>query len=79
MKITYDKIADAIYLSLRKGSVAASLKMNNRVIVDLDEHKNLLGIEILDASAWQDVQNLEANVKSGIPIEITSRTPVIAA
>jgi uncharacterized protein YuzE len=47
MKITYDKIADALYLSLRKARVESTVKMNDRLVVDLDKGKNLVGIEIL--------------------------------
>ncbi|MFA5744998.1 MAG: DUF2283 domain-containing protein [Candidatus Paceibacterota bacterium] len=78
MKITYDKIADAAYMTLRKGKVAKTVEMSNDVIVDLDKKGNLLGIEMLSASNQFPKKGLAKSVISGIPIEIISRTPVAA-
>ena len=50
MKITYDKIANVAYMTLRKGKVAKTVEMSESVIVDLDKKGNILGIEMLDAS-----------------------------
>jgi uncharacterized protein YuzE len=50
MKITYDKIADALYIYLRKGKVAKTKKVTSRFLIDVDKRGNVLGIEILDVS-----------------------------
>jgi uncharacterized protein YuzE len=50
MKITYDKMADALYIYLRKGKVAKTKKVTNRFLIDVDKKGNVLGIEILEAS-----------------------------
>ena len=50
MKISYDKTADAMYIYLRKGKVAKTVKINNRVFVDVDKKGNVIGIEMLDVS-----------------------------
>lgn len=50
MKIQYDKKADAMYIYLRKGKVAKTIKINNRVFVDVDKRGNVIGIEMLDVS-----------------------------
>jgi len=50
MKIQYDKLADAMYIYLRKGKVAKTIKLNNRVFVDVDKKGNVIGIEMLDVS-----------------------------
>lgn len=78
MKINYDKIADAMYFSMKKGKVAKTLEMNERLIVDVDKKGNILGIEMLDASNQFPKKDLAKSVISGIPIEIISRAPVVA-
>lgn len=50
MKITYDKIADAMYIYLNKTKVFRTVKMADRLLIDLDKEGKVLGIEILDAS-----------------------------
>lgn len=78
MKITYDKIASAAYMTLRKGKVTKTVEMSENVIIDLDKKGNLVGIEMLNASNQLPKQGLTKNVMAGIPIEITSSTPVTA-
>lgn len=78
MKITYDKIANAAYMTLRKGKVAKTVEMSDNVIIDLNKKGNLLGIEMLDASNQLPKQGLTKNVVAGIPIEVISRMPVVA-
>ena len=78
MKITYDKIADAAYMTLRKGRVAKTVEMSDDVIVDLDKKGHLLGIEMLDASSQFSKSSLLKGVTNGVPIEIISRAPVAA-
>lgn len=50
MKIQYDKKADAMYIYLRERKVAKTIKINNRVFVDVDQKGNVIGIEMLDVS-----------------------------
>jgi len=50
MRIQYDKLADAMYIYLRKGKVSKTIKLNNRVFVDVDKKGNVIGIEMLDVS-----------------------------
>jgi len=78
MKINYDKIADAIYFSMRKGKVAKTLEMNERLIVDVDKKGNILGIEMLDASNQLPKNGLKNGIASGIPVMITTGTPATA-
>ena len=44
MKITYDKIADAAYMVLRKGKVAKTVEMSESVIIDLDKKAIFLAL-----------------------------------
>ncbi|MDO8623763.1 MAG: DUF2283 domain-containing protein [bacterium] len=76
MKITYDKIANAAYMTLRKGKVAKTVEMSDSVIVDLDKKGHMLGIEMLDASN-QLPSGAGKKILSGIPIEIISRARVM--
>ena len=50
MRIKYDKRADAMYIYIRKGKIAKTVKVNSRLFVDVDKKNNLLGIEILGVS-----------------------------
>lgn len=76
MTIKYDAVADAVYLSLIEGVVASTLKVNDRLMMDLDAQGNTLGLEILDASTQEElVQNLRKNAESGIPVSIEVAMP----
>lgn len=48
MKYTYDPMADAINITLQKGSVAETMEIANGVMLDVDKNKNPLFLEILD-------------------------------
>jgi len=50
MKISYDKKADALYIYINKGKLAKTIKVNSRLLVDVDRSGKLLGIEMLDVS-----------------------------
>lgn len=73
MNINYDKVADAIYMTLRKGKVSKTVEMKDRLIVDVDKKGNILGIELLDAG-----NQLQKNMRNGIPVKISSRLSVAA-
>ena len=50
MEIRYDKDADAMYIKLRSGKFKKNKKVNDGVILDLDDKNNVLGIELLFVS-----------------------------
>jgi len=50
MKITYDKEADAAYIYLKNGKWADNFVVGENFIIDVDKDKNILGLEILNAS-----------------------------
>lgn len=50
MRIKYDKMADAMYIYIRKGKATKTIKVNKRLLIDVDKKENLLGIEILGVS-----------------------------
>lgn len=73
MNINYDKVADAIYMTLRKGKVSKTVEMEDRLVVDVDKKGNILGIELLDAG-----NQLQKNMRNGIPVKVSSRLSVAA-
>ncbi len=81
MKVSYDKTADAMYIHLRDGKIKGTVKVNDRLMVDVDQKGNTIGVELLDASfqlSEKGVKNLEKNFLKGIPVETTVMTPVSA-
>lgn len=76
MKIDYDKIADAIYIRMKRGKVFKTKKISDVILHDLDKKNNLVGIEILNASNQFSKGSLKENLKSGIPLNITSALSV---
>jgi uncharacterized protein YuzE len=75
MKFNYDTVADAVYLKVKEGKVNKTIKMEDRLLVDVNKKGDIIGIEMLEFSLQQSVQNFMASVKSGVPVEITTATP----
>ncbi len=75
MKVNYDKISDAIYFFLKKGKVKKTIKMDDRLIVDIDSKGNILGIEMLNAST-QSTLDIKKIQKEGIPFSVNSGSVV---
>ena len=49
-RIDYDPSADALYIKIREDKIADSLEITDKIIVDLNEKKEIIGIEILNFS-----------------------------
>ena len=65
MEITYDKVADAMYITFRSGEFAKNKKVDDFTIIDLDKNGNILGIELLDVSKRIPAESLtEVSVKN---------------
>ena len=65
MEITYDKEADALYISFREGTFFKNKKMDDLTIMDLDRDGNILGIELLQVSKRIPPESLsEISVKN---------------
>ena len=47
MKISYDPKADALYIKFQEGNAARTRKVEEGLLVDVDENGRLFGIEIL--------------------------------
>ena len=68
MKIEYDKIADALYIYLSKGKIAKTVKMRDRLIVDVAKDGRLVGLEVLNASRQITKSAIRAHLKTGVPV-----------
>lgn len=76
MIITYDKVADAVYMKVSPNPVSATTRLDDALVVDRDESGNIVGFEILGASAQGAlIKSLEKNVSSGVPVAIGEATP----
>lgn len=51
MNTKYDKKADALYMRFNKGKVIKTLRLDDKLIVDLDNNLNVLGVELLNAKS----------------------------
>ncbi len=47
MKIEFDEEADALYLGLGEGEIAETIEVHPGIILDINDQKEVLGIEIL--------------------------------
>jgi len=68
MKITYDKLADAMYIYFHTGKVFKTVEMKDSVIVDLDKKGNLIGIEVLGISSQISEKQIKSSIKTGVPV-----------
>lgn len=68
MKITYDKLADAMYIYFHKGKVFKTVEMKDSVIVDLDKKGNVVGIEVLGISSQVSEKQIKSSIKIGVPV-----------
>lgn len=69
MKIEYSKDIDALYIRLREAKIGDSIDIEEGVVVDLDENRHIVGIEILDASEKLELSNLVNITIENLPLE----------
>jgi uncharacterized protein YuzE len=60
MDIRYDQVSDALYIRLKENKYSESDEINSNIILDFDKDKNVIGIEILDASKYLDMDELSS-------------------
>jgi uncharacterized protein YuzE len=78
--MTYDALADAVYLKISEQSIANTVRADTNRIIDRDAAGRVVGRELLNASRERDfLQDLQEHATYGLPIEIVSATPTIAA
>lgn len=59
MKLHFDQAADALYLRLDESAIIDSEEVKPGVILDFNDHDQVVGIEILKVSQRVDVANLK--------------------
>ena len=69
MRIEYSKDIDALYIRLKDTKVADTLDIEEGVVLDLDEHRHVVGIEILDASDKMEISDLVNITIENLPLE----------
>ena len=72
MKIEYSKDIDALYIRLKNTKVADTLDIEEGVVLDLDEHRHVVGIEILDVSDKMEISDLVNITIENLPLEKVS-------
>ena len=60
MNIKYDQSSDAVYIRLKESKYCESDEISNNIILDFDKKGNVIGIEILDASNYLDINELSS-------------------
>jgi len=70
MRITYDTQADAIYIRLQEGEFGLNKEVEPGLVLDIGRNKELLGIEILDASSRFDMADI-SRVSIEMPLNVT--------
>jgi len=58
MNISYDKDADCLYIQFQQGKVQKTRKIEEGILVDLDDEGRIYGIEIVGVSERMSVESL---------------------
>lgn len=69
MKIEYSRDIDALHIRLKETQVTDSMDIEEGVVLDLDEHRHVVGIEILDASEKMELSDLVNITIENLPLE----------
>jgi len=70
-RVSYDSVADALYIRVRDDKVADSLEVNEGVVVDFNEYGEVVGVEILGFS--KSNIDLSRVVREGLETLIPTR------
>jgi len=58
MKISYDPKADALYIQFQEGKVGKTKKVEEGILIDLDNSGKIFGIEIIGLSERMSIKEL---------------------
>lgn len=72
MRITYDKRANALNISIRPGTVAKTVEVAPEVLLDIDKKGRTLNLEILGAREKIGIRNFNTVYIGGISIPMPS-------
>ena len=70
-RVSYDPVADALYIRTRDDKVADSLEVDDGVVVDFNERGEVVGVEILSFS--KSSIDLDRVIKEGLETLIPAR------
>jgi uncharacterized protein YuzE len=74
MKISYDAKADALYIKFQEGTASRTRKVEEGMLVDLDENGRLYGIEIIGMKGRIPIPEL-GKIILDLPIAGTEPAP----
>ncbi len=58
MQISYDPKADALYVEFQEGKVGKTRKVEEGILIDLDDPGKIFGIEIIGLSERMSIKEL---------------------
>lgn len=68
MKITYDEVADALYIQFQPESkIKETIQIREGILCDIDKQGRIFGIEVLDVSKRLPIEEL-GKLDINIPI-----------
>ena len=67
MNIIYDKEADCLYIQFQQGKVHKTRKIEEGVLLNLDEEGKIYGIEIVGASERMSIASL-GKINIDVPV-----------
>lgn len=70
MQISYDKVADALYLRFSQEEIKETEEFNDGIIIDYGENDDIIGIEILNFTERKVDLNkiIQLNIDEIIPV-----------
>ena len=69
MRIEYDREADALYIGLTGSPVDDNIDIEEGITLDVDKHRHLVGIEILDVSKKMSLKDIANITIENLPLE----------
>ena len=73
MRITYDPLADAVSITIKKGKVSKTKEIGKDTLLDLDKKGEPLYLEILDARKNFRKNQKELSKVEFVPVKYTKR------
>ncbi len=67
MNISYDKDADCLYIQFQQGKAHKTKKIEEGILVDLDEEGKIYGIEIVGVSERMSIASL-GKINIDVPV-----------
>ena len=71
MNISFDEEADALYIQFQEGTVGKTIKVQDGILIDIDDVGRIFGIEILDVS-----QRIPVDTIGKVSIDLPVKTKV---